>query len=493
MKVAVYSTHILWPTHHETDLEIMQTLLDEGCNVTNMFCNGKLRSCELINEIILNNGDTTYNEQQAASCSICVAKRKKGYELLNKKTNITEFIDDFWIAKTKDLTIEEHYFSSHNNFKTLYYDNYDIGWSILSSYISNTQNPNISLQEFKSYILNSYKDCVAIYLKTIEDIQKNNYEKIYVFNGRLSYTKAIFRAAQKCGVDCYISERGSNIQKYSLFKNHTIHNIEKFKENALLLWNENKNEQEKEKIAHEFFANRRKGIVGSWHSMTELQKEGFLPQGWNKQNTNIVFFTSSDDEFSSIDDSWNNPYFETQLDAIKYVKQIVEQDNFKGWKLYVRVHPNAQRLGEDYIKQIQELESNTTHIIHPTSPISSYALIDACDVAMSVGSTIGYEAVYAGKYTIQLGKSLYYSFQGPINPNKKEDIASLLLSKKNIVPPKDILILGYFMNTYGIKYKYYKPDTYMSGIYNNFDLNTVKKPDLPFKTRLKIKLKKLLH
>jgi hypothetical protein len=159
----------------------------------------------------------------------------------------------------------------------------------------------------------------------------------------------------------------------------------------------------------------------------------------------------------------------------------------------VRVHPNAQRLGEDYVKQIQALESNTTHIIHPQSAISSYALIDECDVVMSIGSTIGYEAVYAGKYTIQLGKSLYYNFEGPINPNKKEDIAGLLLNKTIVMPSKDILVLGYFMNTYGIAYKYYKADNYISGTFKNCNLNLTDKPKLPFKTRLKIKLKKILR
>lgn len=229
----------------------------------------------------------------------------------------------------------------------------------------------------------------------------------------MSYTKAIFRAAQSCNVDCYVVERGATIHKYSLFKNHTIHNIEKFKENALETWEKNKNIIEKEKIAHQFYANRRKGIIGSWHSLIDLQKEGLLPKCWSNENKNIVFFSSSDDEFASVDDSWKNPYFETQLDAINYIKKIVEQDDrFKSWKLYVRVHPNAQRLGEEYLKQIQALESNNVHIILPQSSISSYALIDECDVVITVGSTVGYEAVYAGKYTIQLGKSLYYNFKG---------------------------------------------------------------------------------
>ncbi|MCX6210825.1 MAG: hypothetical protein NTZ59_15305, partial [Bacteroidetes bacterium] len=68
MKIALYSTHILWPTHHETDLEIMQSLLDEGCEITNMSCNGSLRSCEILNEAVFQQQNTNYKQQQQSNC-----------------------------------------------------------------------------------------------------------------------------------------------------------------------------------------------------------------------------------------------------------------------------------------------------------------------------------------------------------------------------------------------------------------------------------------
>lgn len=493
MKVAIYSTHILWPTHFETDLEIIENHLLKNDEVFFYACNGELKHCELIFE----NAEYTkaeYAALQQAFCEKCIAKRHAGLNLLTHKNYKVLPV----LPASKSLSHQpefdaSHYLQNHEVFKTLTYKNFDIGWAMLSSFISLTQNPNIVLADYEKEIRTNFYDCINIYENAVAEIQEKKYDRVYVFNGRLSYTKAIFRAAQSCNVDCYIIERGATTNKYSLFVNHTIHNIEKFKENAVIAWNENKDLVEKEKIANQFYINRRNGIVGSWHSMTDLQKEGHLPKGWSKQNKNIVFFTSSDDEFASIDDSWKNPYFETQLDAIKYVKQIVEQESFKGWQLYVRVHPNAQRLGEAYFNKIKDLESDNVKIIEPTSPISSYALIDDCDVVMSVGSTIAYEAVYAGKYTIQLGKSLYYNFQGPINPYKKEDIEKLLIDKKAITPPQDIFILGYFMMTYGIDYKFYKADDYINGSFKNVDLNNLEnQPNTSTLQKIKSKIKSSL-
>ncbi len=383
----------------------------------------------------------------------------------------------------------DSFFESYDSLKKLVVDNYDIGWSLLSSLISLTRNPHVNLNEYKKQLVKNYQESVAIYYRAIEQINLHKFDRIYVFNGRFSYTKALFRAAQKCGVDCYLMERGSTYKKYALFKNHTIHNISKFKENALELWKNEPNDAKKREISNDFYENRRKGIIGSWHSMTQAQKEGLLPENWDFTKKNICYFTSSDDEFVSIDDSWKNPYFENQLEIIEYLCAMMKKDTFKNHHLYIRIHPNANELGELYVNKLMQFGNNLNiTILHPTSNISSYALLDAAEVVITMGSTIGYEAVYAKKYTIQLGKSLYYDLEGPINPKNKEEIESLILNSHQRQLPLETIILGYYMNSYGLDFKYYQPVDYMNGFFKNVDLNfePYVKPTFYKKVRFKI-------
>ena len=489
MKVAVFSTHVLWITHYETELEIIQNHIDAGDDIVHYTCQKNLQHCELIFPYVEKEGKK-YKDIQKELCRKCVAKQNKGINLLSRAINKEELLPAEWSAKFKEIP-DDSFFENYDSLKKLTIDNYDVGWSLLSSLVSQTRNPNVNLSEYKKQLVTNYQESVAIYYRAIDQINLHKFDRVYVFNGRLSYTKALFRAAQKCGVDCYLMERGSTYKKYALLKNHTIHNISKFKENALELWESEPNEAKKRQISNDFYENRRKGIIGSWHSMTQAQKEGLLPENWDFSKKNICYFSSSDDEFISIDDSWKNPYFENQLEIIEYLCAMMKSDAFENHHLYVRVHPNANELGEAYVNRLMQFDNNVNiTILHPTSSVSSYALLDAAEVVVTMGSTIGYEAVYAKKYTIQLGKSLYYDLEGPINPKNKEEIESLILNSHQRQVPLETIILGYYMNSYGLDFKYYQPLDYMNGSFKNMDLNfePYVKPTFAKKVLLKLKI-----
>ena len=489
MKVAVFSTHILWPTHYETELEIIQNHIDLGDDVTHYACQRNLQHCELIFPYT-EKSNKSYEEIKKELCTKCIAKQNKGANLLSEGVKREELLPAKWAAEFNEIP-NDSFFENYDSLKTLVIENYDVGWSLLSSLISLTRNPNVNLSDYKKQLIKNYQESIAIYYRAVEQIELHKFDKIYVFNGRFSYTKALFRAAQKCGVDCFLMERGSNFKKYGLFKNHTIHNISKFRENALELWKSEPDESKKRNVANEFYENRRKGIIGSWHSMTQAQKEGLLPENWNFAKKNICYFTSSDDEFVSIDESWKNPYFENQFEIINHLCEMMKKDTFQNHHLYIRIHPNANELGEFYINTIMELGNNVNiTVLHPKSNVSSYALLDAAEVIVTMGSTIGYEAVYAKKYTIQLGKSLYYGLEGPINPKSKDAIESLVFNSYQPQVPLETIILGYYMNSYGLDFKHYQPVDYMNGLFKNVDLNFEPPIKLNFykKVRLRIKI-----
>ena len=73
MKVAFFSSHILWDTHYETELEIMQRHLDAGDEVYQYVCNAEMTACDI-------NPDHGFSR-----CVQCMAKRRHGRSLLSKE------------------------------------------------------------------------------------------------------------------------------------------------------------------------------------------------------------------------------------------------------------------------------------------------------------------------------------------------------------------------------------------------------------------------
>ncbi len=490
MNIGVFSTHVLWNTHYETELEVIQKHLKNEDTVYHFTCSENLNHCEMI-FFEAQKQNKSYHDLKKVYCPWCIKRKKIGWNLLEGKVIECKLLEN----PTQEIELPDlWYFKNHENLKKLYHENYDIGWSLLSSLISFTQNPYVDLSKYLDELSNNYKDCIRIYQETKNKISELDLDYIYCFNGRFSYTKSIFRAAQSLGIDCYILERGSTNQKYGCFKNHLPHDIEMFSVNANELWSQEPDEAKKNRIAENFYQNRRSGIIGSWHSMIDLQRDGLMPENWVNNKVNITFFTSSDDEFSSIDEAWNNPYFNDQFETVQFLLEILNDEVFSNFHLYVRIHPNAKRLGLAYVKKFLSFNNTNITIITPESSVSTYALMDNSNIIITSGSTTGYEAVFAKKYTVQLGKSLYYKLQGPINPVDKSEIPSLLLNNQNLTHvPLDTIKLGYYMNTYGIPYQYYKPLNHLQGTFKGVDVckESLKTPK-SLKNRVKNKIKFLL-
>jgi hypothetical protein len=469
MNAAVFSTHILWPTHYETELEIIQQHLSKHHKVFHFTCNGELPHCELILENALYTNQP-YEATQKSFCVKCIQKKALGHTLLNGVVAEVNLYSNRYYQEAPD--IEEYYFASHQNFKTLKLEDYDIGVSILSSLFSFTYDPFIDLNNYKKEIHILYKTCYSIYFNTLEQIEKNHIEIGYVFNGRLSYTKAILRAFEKKNILCYTHERGSAINKFSLFPNHTIHNIEKITNLMHKCWDEETDTSKKESIGSKFFVDRSKGKMESWKSFTENQTPELLPAQWNAEHQNVVLFTSSEGEFLSIGPEWDNPIYPTQFEGIKQLCKSFTDDLPDDFRLYVRFHPNSADTKSSYFSDLMAYGNNKVIFISPDSPVSTYSLLQNASKIISFGSTMGMEAVFWGKISILLARSFYCRLNGTYQPAAHHDAINLI-ANKSLLPIEDheALKYGYFFKSFGIEYQYYNPIDFKSGTYNGINLD----------------------
>jgi len=477
MKVAVFSAHVLWPTHYETELEIIQKHLDKKDSVYHIYCNGALLPCDL-------NLDKNKNK-----CAKCIERRVSGQELLEgnfEKIKLNPIKKDSF----KFENIEE--IKNIEELKKLKYDNFDIGFAIASSLISLFRDPELSVKDNHKLIKQLLENAKNNYTYFQNLIQKINPDLIYIFNGRFIYERALFRVCQKLNIKVMIHDRVSSINKYMLFENYLPHNIKNIDFLIKKTWDaSNLIFSEKKQIGVQFFEERNRGIDQSWYSFVKNQKRNKLPDNWDRRKKNIVIFNSSEDEFAAIGEEWNRGFYKSQYEGIMDILLILDTYKLSNYCLYLRMHPNLTNVENEDVKRLKNIDNKNINIIFPESEISSYELLLNSDLVITFGSTIGVEATFYERVSILIGSAFYMNLDVTYNPQNRNDLIELL--KKDLLPKDQInsIKYGYYMKTFGLEYDYYKPSGLFDGLFKEKKVYKPKK--YPFVLRILHKMNRFVE
>jgi hypothetical protein len=452
-KIAIFHSHVLWPSHFETELELIELLNNKGASIVSYVCNDNLRCCDHSLKFDL------------FTCSHCILKREEGLKLVDKTKQLSIKLNDSNYPLDPNLSISEFVQLKHNNF--------DFGYAVLSSMIQQTRDPYITIKdhfyEFQKLVNNS----IALYDYFIKSLVQEKIDTIFIFNGRFVHTRALLRAAEYLKINYYTHERGSSKNKFMLYKNTLPHDIDYFHSNMIHVWDNKKvDDLVKVNIANDFFHNRKNGRPKEWFSFIKHQEIGLLPDSFNPSKHNVVIYLSSEDEFSAIGDIRKRLLFSSQIEGL----QFIFNDSFDSSRIhfYIRMHPNSSKSSK-FIEDVKKFESNYITVLEPSSPVSTYHLLDNANKVITFGSTIGIEATFWGKPSINLDNAFYIKLDVTYNPPTKEIAKNLIkdinlqpLSKENAYP------YGYYLSVFGYEYFTYKPNTLGSGTYKNIDLNEIK-------------------
>jgi hypothetical protein len=464
MKVAFFSSHILWYTHYETELEIMQRHLDAGDEVYQYVCNAQMAACDV-------------NPNHGFSrCVNCMAKRRQGRSLLSMEVPMKAYqklhagdlrrINDFMAKLPEDLDV----------FKALRFDHFDVGYAVVSSIVSQLENPRPDIPTNRFLFESFTRAALEVYISFLHRLRADQPDRIYIFNGRLAQVKGVFRAAQVCGIPCHVHERGNTFRLYGVFEDHLPHDIKRMGEKMDKFWDKSEDETEKGKQAAYFFENRRKGVLLSWKSFTDKQVKGLLPEGFDPQKKNIMIFNSSEFEFASIGPEWGNTIYRDQNDGVARI--CADMAAYPEYHFYLRLHPNLATADPANYEKVRQLHAPNLTVIMPEAPIDSYHLLDAACKVITFGSTMGMEATWWGKPSIMAGHCLYEHFDSIYKPKDHSELLAMLLDPELAPCDKvDARKFGYFYAAYGYPYKYYNPIDYKSGTYRGVQLEPKLKPD----------------
>lgn len=414
MKVLIYTASSLCNPQFGIQMETAIEYSKRGDDVVFTHCSGVMSACS---------ANFLQNE---AICKLCGLGFKAGLRNLPKNVRIVKLLNpgdnNKYVWK---------FFKTIADIKAYCYRGVEVGFSVLSVYITKTRNPNPIINDI-------FLDCINKMLKEAEYlidaadelIKREKPDLVIYFNGRFFDTKPFYNLAQRYHINFLTTENIGGVRANDEYRMVRFYNSIPFDanttfKNCLDSWNKStKSESEKIKIGSSFYEKRRNGMRAGDYVYTSNQIKGKLPECFNVDKKNVVIYCSSEDEFSSVSIQVDKMFiFKSQYDAIKY---LAENINDNEYHFIVRIHPNMRNLDVDYHRNLYKLSNlkNIT-VIAPEETVSSYTLMDVAYNIVLFGSTIGAEALYWGKPVVLLGHADYYYWKMcsiPYNPKELIDM-----------------------------------------------------------------------
>lgn len=443
MKKFVYSTCSYANPHIGVILNEILASVDNGDKLYWGQCRGVFSSC-MMNP----NGNSI-------PCSLCKLQYKTLIKEFGKSVEVVPF------THNENVKCKEIIFKSIEEIKKLEYRGVHVGLSILSYYFSITRNINPDITSgFSKYVNGIASDMFGQIDAIYDFIDKEKPDVISIYNGRLYESRALYDIARIMGIKFESLEIVGGMDgpaKMVKYENALPHDIDYFGRKANWVWEVSKDtDEEKERIASDFFIRRRNGVQAGDKVYVAGQVKGKLPEDLDFGKINIMIFNSSADELAALGGEWDKDIlFKSQYEAIDYMLS----NSSPTIHYYLRIHPNLKNVHYKFVTELYNLCKNYANItvIEPSSDISSYALLDVADKVVVFGSTMGVEANFWGKSVILIGRSFYYNMDVAYHANTKGELIQLLHSE---LPPKsklDSMKYGYYIldTTYRTVQKYY--------------------------------------
>ena len=442
MKIAIVSPYATVAPHFEAELEIAQKHIDAGDEVLLLSCEGQLANCD-------------FNvDRDPARCANCKGRREHGFSLLDPSCKTYE------LGSVDSMEVPD--FESLQALMDWKFDGFDIGYAALSSLVSVVRDPEPDLVKHQPLLIQFIDSALATWQQTLTFIEQHRPDRVYVYNGRFAAMRAVFRACQKMGVECFMHERGCDLNHYDVLENHLPHDIVGIEAVIRKLWAQ-ADVTKRNDVGASWFEDRIARVERNWHSFTKEQQAGLMPDGFDSSARNVSIFCSSDDEFVAIGDSWRNTLYPNQVEAIASIAESMLQAAPET-QLFLRVHPNLKDVDNDRKRKMMSLDFPNLTIIAADASVDSYALMRESDIVVSFGSSVGMEAVFWDKPSVLLGPCLYQNLGGPVRSHSHEETIRLLCSDHQPAEDKTgALMYGHWFQARGYRYRYFEAHSLFEG------------------------------
>jgi len=281
-------------------------------------------------------------------------------------------------------------------------------------------------------------------------------DEVVMYNGRHIQVFPMVDLCQKRGIAFRCFEFGSRVNRYHEFINTTPHSIESRQATMREMWRA-ADPGERAQKASAWYKNKRNRLKTNDQVYTAGQDVGTLPPGFDASVHNVAIFNSSEDEMKTIRE-WKTDLFDSQNEAIRGVLEATRED--AGLHFYLRVHPNLARVDNDQLRELLDWDYPHLTISPPDDEVDTYALVDAADVVLTFGSSVGLEATYWGTPSVLYGKSFYEKMDVVYQPASLTELLALLRTPAPPAKPKEnALPFAYYIDNYGTPFTYSRVET----------------------------------
>jgi hypothetical protein len=375
--IAVYLNYALGSPPLELHISNIKDLLTRNNKITAYVCDGELKSC-------------TANPLHSKSvCYYCKFRAMDGLKDIKDKIDIklidlkytSDSIKDKRINQSLELGVMS---SMASAVKAQSYEQLNDNWKI-----------------FHDKMLFSAKQ---LYNYFIQEIKENNYDFVFMFNGRFGDVKPVLEATRDSDIGYGLVEVKKSLHEV-VFINELIHSIDGNTRRALKCYEEDK--ELAKKNAEIFFSKKVKNEDTGDPVYTKNQESGMLPEAIiDTDKIVIAIYPTTDDEYKFIGKEWDGFVPEDQVEEIEKLAQVLDEDKYI---LVVKMHPNQAHTAENVLDRYLYLKNKYKHIIveEPMSKKDTYALMFKSDYVVNFASTIGVEACYAGKVVLQIGDTTF--------------------------------------------------------------------------------------
>lgn len=307
---------------------------------------------------------------------------------------------------------------------SLNYDSISPGSALANELTTLLKNRDIDFKKNRKIIEILIRSYLEVYQSTKNLLERNNINRLYVFNGRFLHERAVWDASKLKHIETMLFETTRN--RYHVRKKGFHDRINNQIE-MINFWDQSKLTLE-EKISS----------GSKYFELLRSKSNPFLSHGGSEFTTDkpyFVYFSNSDDEAVGFWESWDEK-LGSQIQVVKKLQEFFDQQDEVS--LVIRLHPNlqnksyAQRRDWNLIK-----ETKNSKVISADSKTSSYDLLDNSRGVITFGSTIGLEAAFSKKPSLLLADSGYDELEVCDKPKNWDEVfrwinTSHILSQKEL-------------------------------------------------------------
>ena len=418
----------------------------DGDAVSLAVCDESLKACECNKDHLL------------AHCARCMGIRSMGVSLLSKKVSLAKlFPSADFAGAAKRLVMAVR---GINDLKRITIGHFDLGMAVYSSLVDHTKctEPNVKL--WRERLIQLTADALASYSFAKCWMTATKADMIYIFNGRYAAARAFVRAAQETGTPFCTHERTSSLGRIRLFSDSVPHDPRPYRDMVKRFWAQHGLDPKVVEQGIDFFEERPRRKLTGWVSMIEGQSQGRLPDSWDPSKRNIAIFGSTEGEFVALQDLYEGALFTSQLEAYSRLLQHASI-HCPDLTFYLRLHPNSRNELNRWWKHPSLANIPNLEVIEPDDEVSSYALLNACEKIVGIGSSMCLEATYWGKPSLLLGLTFFSGLDAVYECASIEAACRMLHSRD--LPPKEqinAIKFGAFMRCGGEVLPHSEPVNY---------------------------------